>query len=298
LASDALLKDEAGNPFEIVCWPGKAALPDFLAPEATALWVEMQREWLDTYRFDGVWNDMNEPSNFDGGRQKTTTARSRVGPLTPLYNLYGARMAEASAAGFRASRPDTRGVVISRSGYPGVQKHAVIWHGDNHAWWEHLRLAIDTAVSYSLCGAFYTGPDVPGFFGNPSDDLAVRFFQLGAFLPLFRGHSYKLSSSKEPYIYRGEAGRHIRSAIELRYSLMSEWYSNFERCIRLGHPPLQPIFDEVGATVRDSFMLFDKFLVVAVTNRDERKRATWLPAGRWYRLGDPATALEGGRWII
>lgn len=294
----ALLTDGEGEIFEIVCWPGKAALPDFFSPEASALWVDMQREWLAEFRFDGVWNDMNEPSNFDGGRQKTNTAVSAVGPVTPLYNVYGARMAEASAAGWRATHPDTRGVVISRSGYPGVQQHAVIWHGDNYAWWEHLRLAIDTAVSYSLCGAFYTGPDVPGFFGNPADDLAVRFFQLGAFLPLFRGHSYKLSSSKEPYVYAGDAGRYIRKAIELRYSLITEWYSNFERSVRLGRPPLEPIFDSLGVPVRDSFLLFDKFLVVAVTNRDEQMRTIWLPPGSWYRLGEPSTALEGGRWIV
>lgn len=296
-AGDGFLKDREGNDFEIVCWPGKAALPDFLSPESSSLWVEMQREWLAEFRFDGVWNDMNEPSNFDGGRQKTTAAFTASGPMTPLYNLYGARMAEASAAGWRGARPDERGLVISRSGYPGVHRHAVIWHGDNYAWWEHLRLAVDTAVIYSLCGAFYTGPDVPGFFGNPADDLAVRFFQLGAFLPLFRGHGYKLSCSKEPYVYGGEAGRHIRSAIALRYSLMTEWYSNFERCVRMGYPPLEPIFDDTGAPIRDSFLLFDKFLVVAVTNRDERMRAVWLPKGRWYRLGETTTSIEGDRWL-
>ncbi|MFM1848216.1 MAG: hypothetical protein RL417_1690 [Pseudomonadota bacterium] len=296
-AADAFLKDGVGEEFEIVCWPGKAALPDFFSTEAAGLWVELQREWLDRFPFDGIWNDMNEPSNFDGGRHKTTTAVSREGPLTPRYNLYGLKMAEASATGWQAVHPDTRGVVISRSGYPGVQKHAVIWHGDNHAWWEHLRLAVDTAVSYSLCGAFYTGPDVPGFFGNPTDDLAVRFFQLGAFLPLFRGHSYKLSSSKEPYAFAGEAARRIKAAIELRYSLISEWYSNFERCIRLGHPPLEPVFGDDGAPVRDSFLLFDKLLVNAITTRDERMRSIWLPEGVWYRLGDTHTPIEGGRWI-
>ncbi len=58
-------------------------------------------------------------------------------------------------------KPSERGLIISRSGYPGIQRFSVIWHGDNHAWWEHLRMAIDKALAYSLCGASYSGPDVP-----------------------------------------------------------------------------------------------------------------------------------------
>ena len=60
---------------------------------------------------------------------------------------------------------------------------------------------------------------------------------------------------------------------------------------------MQPVFADEGSPVRDTFMLFDKLLVVAVTNRDERARAIWLPEGIWYRLGDTTTTLKGGQWI-
>jgi len=240
---------------------------------------------------------MNEPSNFDGGREKTATAHSSEGSFRDLFNLYGASMAQASVEGWSKTHPTKRGVIITRSGYPGVQRHAVIWHGDNYAWWEHLRLAVDTCISYSLCGAFYTGPDLPGFFGNPPDDMALRSFQIGAFLPLYRGHSYKLNSSKEPYAYGAQASELIKDTIKLRYSLITEWYSHYERCVRLNLPPMQPVFADDGSPLRDTFMLFNKMLVVAVTNRDERARAIWLPDGIWYRLGDTSTALQGGQWI-
>jgi alpha-glucosidase len=298
LKEKAVITDTESNPFEIVCWPGKAILPDFFDARVRTLWAQMQKKWLEEHPFDGLWNDMNEPSNFDGGREKTATAISSQGTFRQLFNTYGSSMAAASAEGWRLTNPAKRGVIITRSGYPGVQKDAVIWHGDNSAWWEHIRLAIDTCISYSLCGAFYTGPDLPGFFGNPSDDMAVRSYQVGSFLPLYRGHSYKLNSSKEPYAYSAQATGLIRDAIKLRYSLLTEWYSHFERCVREGLPPMEPLFTAEGAPQRDCFMLFDKFLVVGVTNRDEAARAVWLPKGTWYRLGDTATALEGGRWIV
>jgi alpha-glucosidase len=294
---DGIIKDKDGKPFEIICWPGKAVLPDFFSPRIRTLWSEMQDVWLKENKFDGLWNDMNEPSNFDGGREKTATAVSSQGSFRELFNIYGYSMAQASAEGWSLTNPNKRGVVITRSGYPGVQQHSVIWHGDNQAWWEHIRLAVDTALSYSLCGAFYTGPDVPGFFGNPSDDLAIRFFQAGSFLPLFRGHSYKLNSSKEPYIYSAEASKHIKAAIKLRYALLSEWYSNFERCLASGTPPMEPVFEETGSPVRDTFVLFNKFLVAPITQRDEKARAIWLPSGTWYRFGDTKNAIPGNQWI-
>lgn len=297
LENNGVIKDKDGKPFEIICWPGKAVLPDFFDSKVRTLWAQMQNDWLSEHKFDGLWNDMNEPSNFDGGREKTATGFSSQGSFRELFNLYGYSMARASTEGWQLTHPNKRGVIITRSGYPGVQKHAVIWHGDNYAWWEHIRLAIDTSLSYSLCGAFYTGPDVPGFFGNPTDDLAVRYFQAGAFLPLFRGHSYKLNSSKEPYVYGSEASQLIKEAIKLRYTLLSEWYSNFERCISNGTPPMEPVFEEGGAPVRDTFLLFNKFLVAPVTQRDEKIRAIWLPEGMWYRLGDTKVSIKGNQWI-
>ncbi|NDC39823.1 MAG: hypothetical protein EBZ48_17615, partial [Proteobacteria bacterium] len=219
------------------------------------------------------------------------------GPIRNEWNLYGLRMAEASALGWKKYAPERRALVISRSGYPGVQRFAVNWQGDNQAWWEHLRLAIDQSISFSLCGAQYTGADLPGFTGNPSEDLAVRFFQLGAFLPLFRGHSIFFARDKEPYAFAPQSVVLIRAAIELRYSLLREWYSGFERACREGSPLLAPVLTEQGAPARDQFILFGKLLVAPVVERDAEQRLVYLPPGRWYPLGQVTAPLAGGRWI-
>lgn len=299
MAEGKVLTDADGEPFPMVCWAGPSVLPDFGAEETQQVWSEMQQEWLSSFPFDGVWNDMNEPANFDGGNGSTGKAFSERGSVQKDWNLYGYRMAKASALGWRNTHPGKRGVIITRSGYPGVQQHAVIWHGDNQAWWEHLRLALDTAVQYSLCGAFYTGPDVPGFTGNPPDDLAVRFFQLGAWLPLFRGHSIYFAKDKEPYAFAPVSRELIKDAIVLRYSLLREWYSGFERAVRERLPVLQPVFSRGGRVARDQFILFDKFLVAPITERDQEVRSVYLPDGTWYDFSEPESQgpLEGGRWV-
>jgi alpha-glucosidase len=240
---------------------------------------------------------MNEPANWAGGNKKTALAATARGPITREWNLYGYNMARASALGWSDRNPSRRTVNITRSGYPGVQRFSVVWHGDNSAWWEHLSLAIRTCVSYSLCGVHYNGPDIPGFFQNPPEDLVVRFFQLGAYLPLFRGHRDIFSRDKEPYAWSDETRELVRAAIRTRYSLLREWYSSYERSVRTGEPLVSPVLLPNGAPAGDSFVLFDKLLVAPVIERDCFSRRVYLPEGDWYRLGDTATRLHGGRFI-
>lgn len=299
VASGGYVSNAKGDaPFVIKCWPGSSLLPDF-ADEAVRLWwAKIQKEWMEETGFDGVWNDMNEPSNFDGMNLSTSQALTKRGPILNEYNLYGYHMSKASKEGCELARPGERHIVITRSGYPGVQRHSVIWHGDNQAWWEHLRWALDTAMQYSIAGAYYTGPDVPGFTGNPSDDLAVRFYQLGAFLPLYRGHSIYFAKDKEPYAYGARANELIKQAIELRYSLLREWYSGFEQAIRESQAPILPVLDAQGTLARDHVLLFGKFLVAPVMERDQTRKLVYLPKGDWYAFGDTQNRLRGGKWIM
>jgi alpha-glucosidase len=296
--SDGALKTSQGEPFAAEAWAGASLLPDFYSARVQAWWRDKVSAWIRETNLDGIWNDMNEPTNWRGKNDTTAETVSAEGPMFERFNHYGLHMAAASDSGLHAAHPDRRHLNITRSGYPGVQQHAVIWHGDNAAWWEHMQMAVDMAVSYSLAGAFYTGPDVPGFAQNATDDLAVRFYQLGAFLPFFRGHRHLLSKPNEPFDFSPEANDLIKSAIHLRYSLLREWITGFEMAIQSGKSPLMPVFSPDNNLVRDQFMLFDTFLVCPVLARDQSARLIALPPGDWYRLGHPEERIAGGRYIV
>lgn len=45
----------------------------------------------------------------------------------------------------------------------------------------------------------FGGSDVPGFLGNPDDDLFIMFYQLGAWYPFFRAHSRSVGWPDSPY---------------------------------------------------------------------------------------------------
>jgi alpha 1,3-glucosidase len=51
-----------------------------------------------------------------------------------------------------------------------------------------------------VSGLAFVGVDVPGFFGDPDDELYVLFYQLGMTLPFFRAHGHIKSYAREPYL--------------------------------------------------------------------------------------------------
>ena len=45
-------------------WPGVSVFPDFMYEGTTDYWVNQLKEFNKKVKFDGIWNDMNEISNF------------------------------------------------------------------------------------------------------------------------------------------------------------------------------------------------------------------------------------------
>jgi len=68
---------------------------------------------------------------------------------------------------------------------------------------------------------------VGGFFGNPDAQLMVRWYQLGAFYPFFRGHAHLETARREPWLFGEETTARIRTAIRSRYALMPYLYTLF-----------------------------------------------------------------------
>lgn len=68
-------------------------------------------------------------------------------------------------------------------------------------------------MGLGLCGVPYSGPDIGGFDGDPSPELYLRWFQLGAYLPLFRTHASLRAGRREPWEFGPEVLEHARVAL-------------------------------------------------------------------------------------
>ena len=313
VAGDHFVKNPDGSTYIAPVWPGPSAFPDFTQART--------RDWYGALFKDqvamgvaGAWNDMNEPAVFDTPtktmpldtvhRIDTDDFAPRTADHREIHNVYGMENTRATFEGLRKLAPDTRPFVMTRASYAGGQRYAVTWTGDNSATWDHLKLSVQQIINLGLSGWAYAAADVSGFAGGPSADLLTRWFQIGAFYPVFRNHSATGTPRVEPWV-DGPAHLAIRRRfVEERYRLMPYLYALADQNARVGDPILRPVWYDYPDAARlpcDQSWTFTlgKALLIAPPPSPESPQPydVCLPAGGWfdYWTGLPVTAtpIEG-----
>lgn len=306
-AVGAFVRDGRGNEVHGVVWPGECAYPDFTDPAVREWWGGLYGERLEQ-GFSGIWHDMNEPVSFSPfgdpslPRSSRHALEGRGGDHREAHNVYGLTMARAGYEGLRRLRPDERPFLFSRSGWAGMQRYGGTWSGDVSTGWPGLRASLSLVLGLGLCGVPYSGPDVGGFDGSPSPELFLRWFQLGAWLPLFRTHAAIDAGRREPWEFGPEVLEHARVALAER-ERMRPYFVTLAQLARLtGAPYARPVWwgapeDRALRDCEDAFLLGDALLVAPVLSRGADRRAVRLPRGRWY---DTATgqAYEGPGQVL
>jgi len=265
-AGDHFVKNPDGTEFVGIVWPGPAVFPDFTRAQSRAWWGGLYQEFVK----DGVagfWNDMNEPSVFDGPAKTMpldTVHRieepgfiTRTATHSEIHNIVGLENARATYEGLLKLRPDERPFVLTRATYAGGQRYGFTWTGDNAATWNHLRLATQMVLNLGLSGIQFVGADVGGFNGSPSSDLLTRWVELAAFSPLCRDHSGKDTLPHELWVNGPEQETIRRRYVETRYRLLPYIYSVADESSRTGMPMMRPIFLEFPEIFAPSAPGFD-----------------------------------------
>jgi alpha-glucosidase len=183
--------------------------------------------------------------------------------------------------------------VLTRSGAPGIQRHAAVWTGDNASRWSHLRESIPMLLNLSVSGVPFCGADIGGFSGSCTPELYARWIQLGALYPFSRTHSMVTSRRQEPWSFGPRVEAIARRALELRMRLMPYLYGLFREAEDTGAPVWRPLYWEFPdapdcAGVEDQLMLGPSLLVAPVVHRGARQREVVLPPGRWLAWDDDA----------
>ncbi|MFF0205462.1 glycoside hydrolase family 31 protein [Streptomyces sp. NPDC005017] len=289
---DAFVRDASGRVVRGVVWPGEAVFPDFTHARVRAWWGRRYEERL-AEGFSGFWHDMNEPTSF-AAFGETTLPRSarhalegRGGDHREAHNVYALCMARAAYEGLRELTPGQRPFVFSRSGWAGMQRYGGTWSGDVGTGWPGLRASLSLVLGLGLCGVPYSGPDVGGYDGSPSPELFLRWFQLGAYLPLFRTHASLRAGRREPWEFGPEVLEHARVALVERRRLLPYFMTLAHLARRTGAPYVRPLWwhapeDRGLRECEDAFLLGDALLVAPVLEPGADRRAVQLPRGRWY----------------
>ncbi|KAL6849246.1 glucosidase II [Amphichorda felina] len=286
--------DKDSNIFEGWCWPGASNWIDCFNPKAIEWWKGLFQytSFKGTMENTFIWNDMNEPSVFNG--PETTMPKDNIHfgkwEHRDIHNVNGLTFHNATfqAMVSRKKGEMRRPFILTRSFYAGSQRLGAMWTGDNQASWDHLEASLPMVLNQGISGFPFAGADVGGFFGNPGKELITRWYQTGIFYPFFRAHAHIDSRRREPYLLGEPYTEIVTAAIRLRYALLPAWYTAFYQANVDGSPIVRPMFwthpSEEGGFAIDDQLFIGSTGLLAKPIVQEGKETTdiWIPDDEVY----------------
>lgn len=317
---------------------------DAFQEKARRLYWKQADEGLFAHGIDAWWCDCTEPFEADWKgevkpepeeRMLINTAEAKMYLDPEWINAYSLLHSRGIYEGQRRTTDRKRVVNLTRSAYAGQHRYGTItWSGDISATWDTLRKQIPDGLNFCASGSPYWTLDIGGFFvrnkpdqwfwsGDYEDgvkdlgyrELYVRWFQYGAFLPMFRSHG--TDTPREIWRF-GEPGEPFYDALvtflSLRYRLLPYIYSLAFRIYRDDYTLMRALpfdfrHDPRTFDVRDQYMFGPALLVNPVTRPMyygsestplqgvSRTRSVYLPEGSlWYDFWNDRVH-EGGRLI-
>ncbi len=268
-------------------WPrGEAQWYDPFQAGARKMYWDQLAEQIFAAGFDGWWLDATEPE-LGGNWGEIRDLATGAGPGYRVYNAYPLLTTGAVYEGQRAATDAKRVFILTRSAYSGLQRHgAVAWSGDIGSDWETLRRQIPAGLNFVLTGIPYWNTDIGGFFSRSPDDpdyreCFTRWFQFGAFCPMFRVHG--TNARKEMWQFGPQTEAILIAYDRLRYRLLPYIYSVAWQVTDNGYSLMRPLVMDFAKDPRavrtgDQF-LFGPALMVCPVTEPLGGVGTVIPAG-------------------
>ncbi|VDN09458.1 unnamed protein product [Dibothriocephalus latus] len=210
--------------------------------------------------------------------------------------------AKATWTALRRLMPGQRPFVLSRSTFTGAGRYTYHWTGDNFATWEDLAASIPQILNFNIFGIPLVGADVCGFIGNTTEELCIRWSQLGDFYPFSRNHNILNGREQDPTSWGGVTVGTIRRTIELRYSLIPYLYSlfyranldgrNVARALSLEYPK-----DLTCHSIKKQLLWASCLLITPVLKLGARSVYGYLPQGQRIGLNGHLRLKSKGEWF-
>lgn len=284
------LRRDSDEPYLVDFGEFDAGVVDFTNPAAADWFAEevIGKRMLD-FGLDGWMADF--------GEYLPTDLRLFDGDPMQEHNRWPVRWAEVNARAV-ASRGRTGEVLwFMRAGHTGVQAHCpLLWAGDQSVDFSRhdgIGTVVTAALSSGLVGNAFSHSDVGGYtslFGNVrSEELILRWYELGAFSPVFRTHEGNrpddnLQIDSSPALIAGFvrwSRAHAALAPYVRHLVAEAQASGLpaQRALFLHHPQDRETF-----TIQDQFLYGADVLVAPVIEAGAMMRNVYLPQGAWRHL--------------
>ncbi|MFC5468574.1 TIM-barrel domain-containing protein [Cohnella suwonensis] len=283
------------------------------------VWNTVKKNYYD-HGIRIFWLDEAEPEysvyDFDNYRY-------HLGPNVQIGNIYPVMYAKTFYDGMTESG-QSNVVNLLRCAWAGSQRYgALVWSGDIDSSFASMRNQLAAGLNMGLSGIPWWTTDIGGFHGGNPDDPAfreciIRWFQYGAFCPVFRlhgdrePHSEPLGTSgggmcnsgaaNEVWSYGEEAYEIFKTYMLIRERLRPYITGLMRAAHEKGTPPKRPLFydfpqDQTAWSVEDQFMFGPDLLVAPILYAGTTTRKVYLPAGEVWKNAFSDEIHQGGQWI-
>jgi alpha-D-xyloside xylohydrolase len=289
---------------ELVTATPDAQYYDAFNPTGRQLYWQQVSNDLFSLGIDGWWLDASEPElNVNWGEYANYTTAAGSGAA--VYNAYPLMHTTALYQGQRGASASKRVFILTRSAYAGQQRNAAVtWSGDIASTWTSFALQIPAGLNFSVSGIPYWNTDIGGYQdsnGTPTDaayaELFTRWFQYGAFCPMFRVHGQNFG--KEMWQFPANTEAILVNFDQLRYHLLPYIYSVAWMVTTNGYTMMRPLVMDFGQdanvySIPDQFMFGPAMMANPVTQAGATNRNVYLPAGTtWYDFWTGLTYMGG-----
>ncbi len=279
------------------------------------IWEKVKKNYYDL----GIrvfWLDADEPEIYPITHQNLRYhigSAMEVGCMYPLEHQRGFYEGEKSAG-------EKEIINLSRSAWAGTQQYgAAVWSGDIPSTFEYLQKSVRAGLNIAVSGIPWWTTDIGGFMGGDLrtdyfKELIVRWFQYGAFCPLFRLHGVReptngmdgaqaSGGANEVWSFGERAYKIISRLMNIREQLKSYLMSQNRSAHERGIPPMRPLFfdfpkDEQAYQIEDQFMLGPDLLISPILEEGKDQREVYLPQGVDWKNAWSGLTSNGGQPIL
>ena len=317
-------------------------LYDAFSEEARNIYWKHIKKGLISKGVDALWMDGTEPELGDQHTFEISEnnikkfGNTQLGTMARNLNAFSLMTTKGAYENFRKDFPEKRFFTLTRSAFSGQQKNAAVtWSGDINARFDVMRDQISSGLNFCMAGIPYWTTDIGAFFlrghdvgkgpglypdghSDPSyQELYVRWFQYGAFCPIFRSHGTHTPREIWQFGEKGDWAYDVLLKFDnLRYRLMPYIYSIAWKVTNDGYTMMRGLamdftHDKKVYNIDNEFMFGPYFLVAPVTKHqyfplDKENNANfknikdielYLPAETvWYDFWTGET-YQGGQII-
>jgi len=263
------------------------------------VWAQVEKGYYEN-NIQIYWLDADEPEQSSGHPQfiYSIGPQEYVGMLFPYYH-------QQTFYNGMLKNNQSNILMLSRSAWAGSQRWGVaVWSGDIQSTWESLQQQVRIGLNMGLSGIPWWTTDIGGYSGGDHSaitdpvwqELIVRWFQWGAFCPLFRLHGYRnpplpdlpvcgfAGGPNEVWDWGNTTYEPIATVMKIREQLRPYIMDQMNIASRNGTPVMRPLWfdfpnDPNCDSVDDQFMFGPKYMVAPVIQYQARMRNVYFPQG-------------------